>query len=302
MPTQAERTEATRGRLIATARRLFAEKGFAATSTEEILSEAEVSRGALYHHFSSKTDLFRATFEAVEDELTAKLLEVATAGGETDPIRILELGFDAFLDECLNPEVQRIVMLDGPTVLGWDTWHELDERYAFGTIKAVLSMAAEMGRIDPPRSIPSRISSSARSCRPAWWWRGPTTPPRRSSDGGIFRAAGLDDLAANLLRHQRKRHYAEANFSPTHAGNRDGLPRRSTDPCTVTAVARTSPATDTRYAIWKVVPVTAPITERDVHLFVKAQRLAVAQGHLEDREVAAVLSSSAAHRAVGVLD
>ena len=148
MPTQAERTLATRGRLIATARHLFAAKGFAATSTEEILSEADVSRGALYHHFSSKTDLFRAAFEAVEDELTARILELATASGETDPIRILELGFEAFLDQCRKPEVQRIVMLDGPTVLGWDAWHELDERYAFGSIKGVLEVAAELGRIE----------------------------------------------------------------------------------------------------------------------------------------------------------
>jgi AcrR family transcriptional regulator len=148
VPTQAERTEATRGRLIATARRLFAEKGFAATSTEEILGEAAVSRGALYHHFASKTDLFRAAFEAVEDDLTAQILAAATRSGETDPMQILELGFDAFLDQCVNPEVQRIVMLDGPTVLGWDTWHELDERYAFGTIKTVLTMAAQLGRIE----------------------------------------------------------------------------------------------------------------------------------------------------------
>jgi AcrR family transcriptional regulator len=126
VPTQAERTEATRGRLIATARRLFAEKGFAATSTEEILGEAGVSRGALYHHFPSKTDLFQASFEAVEDELTAGVLQVATDSGETDPMRVLEVGFAAFLDQCTNPEVQRIVMLDGPTVLGWDRWHELD--------------------------------------------------------------------------------------------------------------------------------------------------------------------------------
>jgi AcrR family transcriptional regulator len=147
VPTQAERTEATRGRLIATARRLFAAQGFAATSTEEILSQAAVSRGALYHHFPSKTDLFQATFEQVEDELTAQVLEVASSGGETDPMRILQVGFDAFLDQCLNPEVQRIVMLDGPTVLGWDLWHELDERYAFGTIKAVLTLAADSGRI-----------------------------------------------------------------------------------------------------------------------------------------------------------
>ena len=149
MPTQAERTEATRGLLITTARHLFAEKGFAATSIEEILSEAAVSRGALYHHFPSKTDIFQATFEQVEDELTAQVLQVATVGGETDPIRILQLGFDAFLDQCVNPEVQRIVMLDGPNVLGWDLWHELDERYAFGSLKAVLTGLAEQGRILP---------------------------------------------------------------------------------------------------------------------------------------------------------
>ncbi len=155
MPTQAERTQATRGRLIATARRLFAEKGFAATSTEEILAAATVSRGALYHHFASKTDLFQATFEAVEDDLTARILTAATGGGETDPMRILELGFDAFLDQCVvNPEVQRIVMLDGPTVLGWDTWHELDERYAFGTLKTVLSLAAQVGRIEESAVVP----------------------------------------------------------------------------------------------------------------------------------------------------
>jgi len=148
VPTQAERTEATRGRLISTARRLFAERGFAATSTEEILGEAGVSRGALYHHFPSKTDLFRATFEAVEDDLTAQVLAAAAGSGETDPMRILELGFAAFLDQCVNPEVQRIVMLDGPNVLGWDTWHELDERYAFGTLKTVLTVAAQLGRID----------------------------------------------------------------------------------------------------------------------------------------------------------
>ncbi len=148
MATQAERTEATRGRLISTARRLFAERGFAATSTEEILGEAGVSRGALYHHFPSKTDLFRATFEAVEDDLTAQVLAAAAGSGEPDPLRILELGFAAFLEQCVNPEVQRIVMLDGPNVLGWDTWHELDERYALGSLKTVLTVAAQLGRIE----------------------------------------------------------------------------------------------------------------------------------------------------------
>jgi len=149
VPTQAERTEATRGKLIATGRALFAEKGFAATSTEDILNASGVSRGAMYHHFSSKTELFQAVFEAVEDDLTNGVMVTAAASGETDPMRILEAGFAAFLDQCRNPEVQRIVMLEGPTVLGWDTWHELDERYAFGTIKFVLAMAAESGRVEP---------------------------------------------------------------------------------------------------------------------------------------------------------
>ena len=150
MPTQAERTEATRACLIATARRLFAEKGFAGTSTEEILSEASVSRGALYHHFPSKTDLFQATFEAVEDDLTAQVMTAAAT--TSDPKRMLERGFEAFLDQCRNPEVQRIVMIDGATVLGWDTWHALDERYGFGAIKGVLALAAEQGAI-PSSSV-----------------------------------------------------------------------------------------------------------------------------------------------------
>jgi AcrR family transcriptional regulator len=146
VPTQAERTEATQSRLVHTARRLFAEQGFAATSTEEILAAASVSRGAMYHHYAGKTGLFRAVFEAVEDDLTAQVL--AAAATETVPMRQLGCGFDAFLDLCRKPEVQRIVMLDGPTVLGWDTWHEIDERYAFGSIKAVLGRAAQEGTID----------------------------------------------------------------------------------------------------------------------------------------------------------
>jgi AcrR family transcriptional regulator len=130
---------------VGTARRLFAEQGFAATSTEEILAAAEVSRGAMYHHFSSKTELFRAAFEAVEDDLTAEVMTVAAT--ETDPVRMLATGFATFLDQCLRTEVQRIVMVEGPTVLGWDTWHELDERYAFGSLKAVLQLVAAEGRI-----------------------------------------------------------------------------------------------------------------------------------------------------------
>jgi AcrR family transcriptional regulator len=133
--------------LVTTARRLFAERGFADTATEEILATAAVSRGAMYHHFPSKTALFQAVFETVEDELTAVVMRAAL--NETDPVRMLSAGFSIFLDACLRPDVQRIVMLEGPTVLGWDLWHQLDERYAFGSLKAVLGLAAEQGRLAP---------------------------------------------------------------------------------------------------------------------------------------------------------
>ena len=100
----------------------------------------------MYHQFAGKTDLFRATFEAVEDDLTAEVRIAAAAAPE--PVSQLRMAFVAFLDLCRGPEVQRIVMIDGPTVLGWDTWHEIDERYAFGSLKAVLSTAARQGSID----------------------------------------------------------------------------------------------------------------------------------------------------------
>ena len=103
------------------------------------------------------------------------MLQVATAVARPTRCGSSQVGFDAFLDQCLNPEVQRIVMLDGPTVLGWDLWHELDERYAFGTIKTVLTVAADTVGSSSRRSIRCRTCCSAPSCRPAWSWRGPTT-------------------------------------------------------------------------------------------------------------------------------
>jgi AcrR family transcriptional regulator len=147
VPTQAERTEATRSRLISTARRLFAYRGFAGTSTEEILEMSSVSRGAMYHQFASKKELFRYTFEAVEEDLTARVMAAAMHG--SDPVSRLRMGFGAFLDQCRHPDVLRIVMLDGPTVLGWDTWHEIDGRYAFGVWRQLLGAAVEPDAVEP---------------------------------------------------------------------------------------------------------------------------------------------------------
>ena len=141
-----ERAEATRDALIAAARELFTEKGFARTPTEEIIAGAGASRGAMYHHFRDKTDLFRAVFEQIEQELSEQITAAALRG--RDPMTQIHQGIDAFLDHCLDADVQRIALLEAPTVLGWETWQEIDEKYAFGLVTSGLQAAMEAGVIE----------------------------------------------------------------------------------------------------------------------------------------------------------
>jgi AcrR family transcriptional regulator len=139
MPTQAERTETTRAALIAAGRNLFGATGFAATSVEDLAAAAGVTRGALYHHFDSKEDLFAAVFEGVETELMAAAGRGAVAG--TDAWDRLRLGCRAFLEACGDPAIQRIALLDAPAALGIDRWREIEERYALEAIRMSLEMA-----------------------------------------------------------------------------------------------------------------------------------------------------------------
>jgi AcrR family transcriptional regulator len=143
--TQGERSEATRGELVAAARRLFAERGYAGVGTEEIVRAAGVTRGALYHHFAGKPQLFEAVYEQVERELTEKIANAALGG--SDPMAALRLGTEMFLDACLEPEVQRIALLDAPAVLGWERWREIAAEQGLGLVEAALGAAMEAGQI-----------------------------------------------------------------------------------------------------------------------------------------------------------
>lgn len=145
--TQAERSEATRGALVAAARPLFAEKGYAAVGTEEIVRAAGVTRGALYHHFGGKRDLFEAVYEQIEAELAERIAAGALAGNAASPLEAMRAGADMFLQACTEPEAQRIVLLDGPSVLDWDRWREIAARYGLGLIEASLEAAIEAGAI-----------------------------------------------------------------------------------------------------------------------------------------------------------
>jgi AcrR family transcriptional regulator len=147
--TQAERAAGTRDALIAAGRSLFASPGFADVSMETIVGDAGVTRGALYHHFADKTELFAAVFEKVEGEMAARMGETIAAAGETDPVEIMRLGSTFWLDACADPEVQRIVLMDAPAVLGWERWNEIGQRYNIGLVRGLITAAIESGSIPP---------------------------------------------------------------------------------------------------------------------------------------------------------
>jgi AcrR family transcriptional regulator len=141
--SKAEQAEATRGALIRAARELFAERGYAGVGTEEIVRRAKVTRGALYHHFADKKDLFRAVHEDMERSLVDSIAE--QIAGIEDHLELLETGVRAFLDACTDPAVLQISLLDAPAVLGWEEWREIDARYGLGLVTMGLEGAMDAG-------------------------------------------------------------------------------------------------------------------------------------------------------------
>jgi AcrR family transcriptional regulator len=141
--TKTAKTAATKARLERVARALFAERGFEGVSAEELVASAEVTRGALYHHYEGKEGLFAAVVEQVMAELHAELVRETAA--MIDPLLALERGVGVFLKACSEPAVQRILLVDGPAVLGWQKWREMDAKYGLGLVKQALSAAMQAG-------------------------------------------------------------------------------------------------------------------------------------------------------------
>ena len=141
------RGAATRAALLRVGRELFAERGYAGVGTEEIVARAGVTRGALYHHFADKRDLFRAVHEEVEQALVAGIAE--RIRGIDDPWELIVTGVRAFLDACTDPAIMRISLLDAPAVLGWREWREISERYGMGLVSFGLQNAIDRGVLAP---------------------------------------------------------------------------------------------------------------------------------------------------------
>jgi AcrR family transcriptional regulator len=146
--TQPERSAETRRALIAAARDLFGERGYAGVGTEEIVHTADLTRGALYHHFHDKSELFAAVFEGAEVTTNDRIREaVAESGSDADPIEAMRQGAAAFLDVCAEPQLARIMIIDAPGVLGWERWTEISNRHNMGLVHALIAQGIELGRI-----------------------------------------------------------------------------------------------------------------------------------------------------------
>lgn len=138
-----ERSEQTRAALLAAARDSFASLGYEATRLDDVVAAAGVTKGALYHHYAGKKELFAAVHEQIEEELAGR--SAAAASGADDPLDMLRAGMTAFLDACLEADVRRIVLVDGLSVLGWEEWVALGQRHNLGMVERVLEAAMSQG-------------------------------------------------------------------------------------------------------------------------------------------------------------
>jgi AcrR family transcriptional regulator len=142
---RAAQGRATRGQLIEVAAGLFAERGYEGTSIEAVLAAAGVSRGALYHHFANKEALFKAVVTAVSERATAQL--VVAVGDRTDPVDVVRTAALAWIDLAGDPVIQRIVLVDAPSVLGWEQWRAMDEGRTVGIVAQMLQAVSDTGRL-----------------------------------------------------------------------------------------------------------------------------------------------------------
>ncbi len=150
----------TRGELLAVARAVFTAEGYAAAATEVIVERAGVTRGALYYQFKDKRDLFRAVFVEAQGEIAAEIARAAAAAGEPWPALIA--GCKTFVATCARPEIRRIVLVDGPAVLGWNEWRRLDAEHGMGLLIQGLRECAAAGQLaDVPLEPMAHLISGA---------------------------------------------------------------------------------------------------------------------------------------------
>jgi AcrR family transcriptional regulator len=153
--TQEQRSAATRHALIAAARRLWAARSYAEVGTPEIVAAAGVTRGAMYHQFADKAALFLAVMEAVEQDVVTRLAEAIAQSGAATPAAAIRAAVEPWLDICVDPEVRQLLLLDAPSVLGWERCRDITQRYSLGMTERLLVEAMNAGQlaVQPARAL-----------------------------------------------------------------------------------------------------------------------------------------------------
>jgi len=141
--TKAEKSARTKDRIIAAARIAFAQDGYAQASLNDIIAAAEVTTGAIYHHFGDKKGLFQAVAESLEQEILDEVSKRINAA--KSPWEVFEAGIVETLEVCTRPDIQRIVFREAPTVIGLREWRDIEVKYAFGIMRATVRELAKNG-------------------------------------------------------------------------------------------------------------------------------------------------------------
>lgn len=171
MVKQQDRREATQRAIIATALEAFGREGYANVSVDQIATRAGVAKGAVYHHFPSKSGLFEAVLESVSGAILSEVLTAISNG--QDFWDELALGNRAFFTACSETQRSRIFLHDGPAVLGWERWRQIDRRHFGGLLKTALSRAMDesiLVRKDAElvsRALLGAVTEAAISCAEA---------------------------------------------------------------------------------------------------------------------------------------
>src|SRR6202035_5105968 len=168
MATQSERREATRAAIGKAAKRLFGERGFASTTIDNVATAAHVAKGAVYHHFETKEALFEAVFDEVSEDLAAEVDRAARS--EKDALAAMAAGTQAYFAACSNEATGQIILRDGPAVLGWERWREIDAKHFGANFPLALPAAMEAGliarqRVEPlARLLLGAVTEAAVAC------------------------------------------------------------------------------------------------------------------------------------------
>lgn len=181
MASQAERRAKTRGAVLEAAERAFSDEGFAATTMDAIAAGAGVAKGAVYHHFASKEALFAAVFEQTSRALVRRVVGVSV--GAKDVLDGMVAGSREYFAACAEPALGRILLRDGPAVLGWERWRQIDAEHFGRMFPVALAQAMDQGLLA----------------------RQPVEPLARLLVGAVTEAAvacaGAEDPAAMGLQH-----------------------------------------------------------------------------------------------------